>query len=440
MGRMEPEAGSGLESKLRVEFSRLPRLHSSPELPVSPDPTGSGASARVAGDDEEMQRFVPIEDVFKGRHFDGQIIILCVAWYTSFKLSLRDLVSIMADRGISVTHTTILRWVQRYLPEFEKRWGRYARPVGGSWRMDETYIKVDGQWVYLYRAVDKAGQTVDFFLSQNRDVNAAKTFLRSAMKNTRVPTKITLDAYAASHRAVREMKEDGDLPCRVKVRSSQYLNNLVEQDHRRVKQRIRPMLGLKRFDNAAVTISGIELAEKIKKRTIQDGQAGRPKGDDVGVVERGTRCLSHRSSLTQAEPNRTPRRLEFAPEPALDARTGDLIWENRLGPVGAPGQNAVTNAGAPLSRSILRDVHSCVAKLAFREMPGHKCQNEDASDTSLVPYLCDALSAANLDRRSIIKPPGSMLRVSWMGLNICRLAVWAPSLVRSENVLLSDPM
>ena len=86
-----------------------------------------------------MQRFVPIEDLFKGRHFDRQIIVLCVSWYTSFKLSLRDLVIMMADRGVSMTHTTILRWVQRYLPEFEKRWRRYARPVGGSWRMDETY-------------------------------------------------------------------------------------------------------------------------------------------------------------------------------------------------------------------------------------------------------------------------------------------------------------
>ena len=216
-----------------------------------------------------MQSFNPIEDLFKGRHFDRQIIILCVSWYTSFKLSLRDLVIMMADRGIHVTHTTILRWAQRYLPEFEKRWRRYARPVGGSWRMDETYIKVHGQWVYLYRAVDKAGQTVDFFLSRNRDVNAAKSFLRSAMKNTRVPTKITLDAYAASHRAVREMQADGELPRRVKVRSSQYLNNLVEQDHRRVKQRIQPMLGFKRFDHAVVTISGIELAEKIKATLYQ---------------------------------------------------------------------------------------------------------------------------------------------------------------------------
>ena len=165
-----------------------------------------------------MQPFGPVESLFKGRHFDGQIIVLCVSWYTSFKLSLRDLVIMMADRGVTLTHTTILRWVQHYLPEFEKRWNRYARPVGGFWRMDETYVKVRGSWVYLYRAVDKAGWTVDFFLSRNRDVNAAKTFLRNAMKNRRTPTKITLDAYAASHRAVREMKENGELPRRVKVR------------------------------------------------------------------------------------------------------------------------------------------------------------------------------------------------------------------------------
>jgi transposase-like protein len=131
--------------------------------------------------------------------------------------------------------------------------------------MDETYIKVGGRWVYLYRAVD-------FFLSRNRDVNAAKAFRRCAVKNTRQPTKITLDAYAASHRAVREMKETGELSRRVRVRSSQYLNNLIEQGHRRVKQRVRPMLGFKRFDNAAVTISGIELAEKINKGQFKTGK------------------------------------------------------------------------------------------------------------------------------------------------------------------------
>ena len=180
----------------------------------------------------------------------------------------------MAGRGITLTHTTILRWVQRYLPEFETRWSRYAGPVGGSWRMDETYIKVRGRWSTCIGRWTKQARRWISFSAGTRDVNAAKSFLRSAMKNTRVRTKITLDAYAASHRAVREMKQSGELPRRVKVRSSQYLNNLVEQDHRRVKQRIRPMLGFKRFDNAAVTISGIELAEKIKKGQFKTGKLG----------------------------------------------------------------------------------------------------------------------------------------------------------------------
>ena len=111
----------------------------------------------------------------------------------------------MGERGIDLAHTTILRWVQHYTPEFEQRWKRFARSVGGSCRMDETYIKVRGAWVYLYRSVDKQGLTVDFYLSGNRDVEAAKQFLRKAMKNQRVPTKIALDAYAASHRAVTEL-------------------------------------------------------------------------------------------------------------------------------------------------------------------------------------------------------------------------------------------
>jgi transposase-like protein len=113
------------------------------------------------------------QERFKGRHFDQEIIVLCVRWYLTFKLSSRDLVQMMAERGITLTHTTILRWVQRYVPEFEKRWSRYARPVGDSWRVDETYLKIRGQWVYVYRAVDKQGRTVDFLLSKRRDVAAA---------------------------------------------------------------------------------------------------------------------------------------------------------------------------------------------------------------------------------------------------------------------------
>ena len=184
----------------------------------------------------------------------------------------------MGERGIELAHTTILRWVQRYVPEFEKRWGWYARAVGGSWRCDETYIKVNGRWTYLYRAVDKRGRTVDFRLSERRDVAAAKAFFRKSMKHHGAPRVITLDAYAASHRAVRELKADGKMPKRVRVRSSKFLNNGVEQDHRRVKQRIRPMLGFKRFDTAAVTISGIELAAKIRKHQFKVGNLpGRPK-------------------------------------------------------------------------------------------------------------------------------------------------------------------
>jgi len=180
----------------------------------------------------------------------------------------------MNERGIDLAHTTILRWVQHYSPEFEKRWKRYVRSVGSSWRMDETYVKVRGEWVYLYRAVDKAGKTVDFYLSRNRDVNAAKAFLRKAMKGQRIPTKITLDAYAASHRAVADLKKAGELPKRARVRSNKYLNNVIEQDHRRIKQRLRPMQGLKSFRTAAVVIGGIELMEKIKKGQFKIGKLG----------------------------------------------------------------------------------------------------------------------------------------------------------------------
>jgi transposase-like protein len=216
-------------------------------------------------------------DLFKGRHFDQEIIVLCVRWYLGYKLSSRDLVQMMAERGIALTHTTILRWVQRFVPEFEKRWSQYSRPVGRSWRCDETYIKVKGRWTYLYRAVDKQGRTVDFLLSERRDVAAAKRFFSEAMKKHGTPRVITLDAYAASHRAITELQSAGTITRRVRVRSSKYLNNLVEQDHRRIQQRIRPMLGFERLETAAITITGIELAEKIRKQQFKLGfLPGRP--------------------------------------------------------------------------------------------------------------------------------------------------------------------
>ena len=136
--------------------------------------------------------------------------------------------------------------------------------------------------MYLYRAVDKAANTVDFYLSRKRDVNAARAFLRKAMQGQRVPTKITLDAFAASHRAVADLKDTCELPKRVVVRSCKYLNNRIEQDHRRIKQRLRPMLGLKSFRTAAVVIGGIELVEKIKKGQFKLGKLG---GRTAGMPE-----------------------------------------------------------------------------------------------------------------------------------------------------------
>ena len=171
----------------------------------------------------------------------------------------------MAERGVTVVHTTVMRWVQRYVPVFEKQWKKYARPVGSSWRVDETYIRVRGRWTYLYRAVDKQGQTVDFLLSEKRDIAAAKRFFIKAIGNNEAPAKITLDGYKAAHQAVAELKAEGLLSAGVEVRTSKYMNNLIEQDHRRVKQRYYPMLGFKSFSNAAVTLSGIELAQKIRK-------------------------------------------------------------------------------------------------------------------------------------------------------------------------------
>ena len=204
-------------------------------------------------------------ELFRGRHFNHEILTLCVRWYVTYKLSYRDRVEMRAERNVDVVHTTIMRWVQRYVSEFEKRWQRFGRSGGTSWRGDETYLKLKGKWVYLYRGVETEGQTIDFFLSEHRDIAAAKRFFAQAIEKRGIPQKITLDGYAASHVAVGELQEEGILPATLLVRTNRYLNNLVEQDHRRVKQRVRPMLGFKRFDYAAPTISGIELVHQIEK-------------------------------------------------------------------------------------------------------------------------------------------------------------------------------
>ena len=148
--------------------------------------------------------------LFAGRWFDDDIILLCLRWYFRFKLSYRDLVAILGERGLSISHTTILRWVIRYAETCEKRWNRFERQVGGSWRVDETFIKVRGQLMYLYRAVDGQGNTVEFFLSRTRGIAAAKAFFRKALKHHREPHSITLDGHQPSHSALRCMGMNGE--------------------------------------------------------------------------------------------------------------------------------------------------------------------------------------------------------------------------------------
>src|SRR5579859_2084982 len=210
-------------------------------------------------------RLKSVKELFSGRHFDRKIIVLCVRWYLRYKLSFRDLVEMTAERGLHLAHTIIMCWVQRYVPEFERHWARYMRPSGRSWRVDETDLNVRGRWVYLYRAVDRNGDT-DFRLSSKRDVATAKAFLRKALRTQwRAHISITPDGYAASHRAVREMPDEDKASKHTKLRSSKYLNNLIEQDHRGIKFRTRPMLGFKNYDCAATTIAGIELLRRTGK-------------------------------------------------------------------------------------------------------------------------------------------------------------------------------
>jgi IS6 family transposase len=178
----------------------------------------------------------------------------------------------MAERGVKVDHTTIMRWVHQYSPEIEKKVRRYLRPTNDSWRMDETYIRVKGEWKYLYRAVDSNGNTIDFMLSAKRNKKAAKRFLKKALgsKHNQMPRAITVDKNPAYPSAVNELKNDRILPKNVNLRQIKYLNNIVEQDHRSIKRIVRPMLGFQSFHTAIKTLKGIEIMHMIKKGQVNN--------------------------------------------------------------------------------------------------------------------------------------------------------------------------
>ena len=217
---------------------------------------------------------------FKGRQFTAEVILWAVRWYLMFPISYRDLELMLADRGVTIAHTTIFRWIQAYAPELEKRIRPHLHPSNGSWRVDETYVKVKGRWTYLYRAVDSRGQTIDFLLSARRDTAAAKRFFRKAQgqPHTVNPRTITVDKNPAYPRAVAELKEDGELWRRSRLRQVKYLNNIVEQDHRRIKRLIRPGLGFGSFWTARRTLAGYEVTAMVRK-----GQVRRIGGRDIGA-------------------------------------------------------------------------------------------------------------------------------------------------------------
>jgi transposase-like protein len=223
-----------------------------------------------------MTSAITRDPIYRRRRFQSEVIELRVRWYLTYRLSYRDLVEMMAERGIIISHSTILRWVQRYVPEFEKRWGRYARRVHSSSRMDETAVSMRGGAHYLYRAVDKYGKTVDSLLCVDRSESAARAFFNKALKThqPRRPRKVNLDGNAASHRALRLLREENPEWRSVVVRSNRYLNNIVEQDHRAIKRRCAPMLALKTFRTAAVTLAGVELAQRIRKRQFSFDRGG----------------------------------------------------------------------------------------------------------------------------------------------------------------------
>jgi putative transposase len=200
---------------------------------------------------------------FKGAHFPKDIILTCVRWYLACPLRSRHIEELMQERGMSVDHATINRWAVKYSPQLAEAFHRRKRPVWLSWRMDETSSKVKGQWRYLYRAVDKSGQTIDFLHTEERHEQAATRFLTKAIRRHGVPEKITIDGSAAKAAAIRSYNQEHGTA--IALRQVRYLNKMVEQDHRAVKRSTRPMLGFKSCDAAQYTLAGVELMHMLKK-------------------------------------------------------------------------------------------------------------------------------------------------------------------------------
>jgi transposase-like protein len=264
------------------------------------------------------------DPIYRRRRCSPQLIEQCVRWYLTYRLSYRDLTAMMAEREVRVSHTTIMRWVRHYVPEYERRWSRLSKPTHSSWRMDETSVSVRGRWNYLYRAVDRNGKSVHSLLREDRTIGSAQEFFRQAVKvnGSPWPEKINLDGSAASHLGLRLLGEEDSRWQHVMVRARRYLNNVIEQDHRAIKQRSRPMLGLKSFHTAAVTFSGIELAHRIRKR--QFTLAYEHQGRALSLKDLWDRVLSGKSVSDSLDTSPPPllHQISRRTRPRLRARRG----------------------------------------------------------------------------------------------------------------------
>jgi len=208
---------------------------------------------------------------FKWRHYAPDVILLCVRWYCRYSLSYRDVEQMMKERGLELDHVTVYRWVQRYAPEINKRMRPYLKMAGTSYRIDETYVKVGTQWKYLYRALDKEGQTIEFMLSAKRDISAVKRFFKKMMRadHRRLPFSISVDKHASYPDAFSSSQKEKVLPFDCRLRQTKYLTNIVEQDHRFVRRRWRAMQCFRSFHTAERTLEGVEAMHMLHKAQVK---------------------------------------------------------------------------------------------------------------------------------------------------------------------------
>ena len=205
---------------------------------------------------------------FKGFCSSPEVIMLFVYMKCRFSLSYRDLEEMAFIRGAIIDHSTLQRWIIKFVPLIDKQVRNRKKPVSSSWRMDETYIKLNSRWIYLYRAVDSLGNTIEFLLRKHRDKAAAKAFFRKAFKNNGHPDKVNIDKSGSNISALTYANDNLPEDSQIIIRQNKYLNNIIEQDHRFIKKRTKPMLGFKNFQSAKITIAGIENIRIIQKGQI----------------------------------------------------------------------------------------------------------------------------------------------------------------------------